>query len=154
MDRTEDILYQISDYIYTRLTAVNVRYREQLDFWQTHPVQPSTIKLPNEPIRPKPAIALDSNPIGYLLKQVVTRSEISKPSYSTKQSFLTVAKSDLNDSATFSGRPQTEYISSIKGGKYVLRVPPVPRILDESPTLKCPYCSTILDTKLILQREL
>jgi hypothetical protein len=124
-DRAEDISHQMSDYICTRLAAANVRRREQLDFWQTHPAQPSIIKLPNEPIRPKPAIALDSNPIGHLLKQVVTRSEISKPSHGTKQSFSTVAKSDLNDSATFSGRPRTEYVSSIKGEKYVLLLPPV-----------------------------
>lgn len=153
-DKAEDIQHQMRNYLCQRLATANVKRREQLYFWQTHPAQPSAIKLPNEQVGLKPAVLPDPVPTGQLLKKVVPRSEISKPSHGTKHSFSTVAKSDLNDSATFSGRPRTEYVSSTKGGKYVLRVPPIPKILDESPTFKCPYCSTTLDVKSMLQREL
>lgn len=154
VDNAENISHQKSNHLCKRLAIANVRRREQLDFWQAHPAQPSAIKLPNEPIRPKPAAIPDPILTGQLLKKVVPRSEISKPSHGTQQSFSTVAKSDLNDSATFSGRPRTEYVSSTKGGKYVLRVPTVSKISDDSPTLKCPYCSTTLDAKSMSQREL
>jgi hypothetical protein len=153
-DKAEDIPHQMMNYLCTRLATANVKRREQLDFWQTCPAQPSTTKLPNERIGPNPTAVPDPISTGQLLKKVAPRSEISKPSHGTKQSFSTVAKSDLNDSATFSGRPRTEYASSSKGGKYVMRVPPVPMILDESPTFKCPYCSTTVDAKSMLQREL
>lgn len=143
------------NYLLQRLAIANVKRREQFHYWQVHPAQRSVIKLPNKPI--------DLNTVTTTLNPVPTRqlpgtagprSEISKPSHGTKQSFSTVAKSDLNDSVTFSGRPRTVYVSSTKGGKYVLRVPPVPKVIDESPTLKCPYCSTILDVKPMLQRDL
>lgn len=154
-NEAEDIQHEMVNYLCKRLATANVKRREQLDFWQAHPAQPSVIKLPNEPMDLKP-VATTPNPIPTprLLKKVGPRSEISKPSHGTKQSFSTVAKSDLNDSATFSGRPRTEYVSSTKGGKYVLRVPPVPKVIDESPTLKCPYCFITLDGKSMLQREL
>lgn len=152
-NEVEDIQHQMMNYLCKRLAAANVKRREQLG--QAHPAQQSAIKLPNEPIDLKP-VATTPNPIPtrQLLKKAGPRSEISKPSHGTKQSFSTIAKSDLNDSATFSGRPRTEYVSSTKGGKYILRVPPVPKVIDESPTLKCPYCSTTLDSKSMLQREL
>ena len=147
--------YPISneEYLWKRPTAANITCREQLYFWQTHPAQPSAIKLPNEQIGPKSAVLHVPIPTGQPLKKFVPRLEITKTSYGTKHSFSTVAKLDLIDSATFSGRLRTEYVSSTKGGKYALRVPLVSKILDESATLKCPYCSTILDVKLMLQRE-
>ncbi|KAE9372483.1 hypothetical protein N431DRAFT_466728 [Stipitochalara longipes BDJ] len=154
LDEAENDTQQMSTSLCKRLATANVRRREQLDFWQIHPAQPSTVKLPDEPIRPKPVAIPDSIPAGQLIKKTVSKSEMSKPSHGTKQSFSTVAKSDLNDSATFSGRPRTEYASSSKGGKFVLRIPPLPKVQEESPTLKCPYCSTTLDAKSMSQREL
>jgi hypothetical protein len=154
MDDAEIDPHQVSTPLCNRLAAANVRRREQLDFWQIHPAQPTAVKLPDEPIRPKPMVVPDSIPAGQHTKKAVAKSELSKPSHGTKQSFSTVAKSDLNDSATFSGRPRTEYASSSKGRKYVLRVPQLPKVQDESPTLKCPYCSTTLDAKSMSQREL
>jgi len=154
MDEAENDPHQTSSALCKRLAAANVRRREQLNFWQDHPAQPTTVKLPDESIRPKPAVIPKATPTGQLVKKAVAKSEMSKPSHGTKQSFSTVAKSDLNDSATFSGRPRTEYASSSRGGKFVLRVPQLPKLQDELPTLKCPYCSTILDAKSMSQREL
>ncbi|OBT50955.1 hypothetical protein VE04_08904, partial [Pseudogymnoascus sp. 24MN13] len=153
-NKPEDTQHQMRNYICERLATANVKRREQLDFWQTHPAQPSAIKLPNEQIDPKPIATPDIIPPAKLPKKVVPRPEIATSSHGTKQSFSTVAKSDLNDCATFSGRPRTEYVSSTKGGKYVFQVPPVPIVMDESPTLKCPYCCTTLVAKSMLHREL
>ncbi|KFY43827.1 hypothetical protein V494_01791 [Pseudogymnoascus sp. VKM F-4513 (FW-928)] len=150
----EDIQHQKMAYLWKRLAAANVKRRDQLEFWQEHPDYPSKIKLPGEPIY-KP-VATTSYPIltQQRFKKDGQRSQISKPSQGTKMSFSTVAKSDLNDNATFSGRPLTEYVPSTKGGKYVLRVPPVPKTIGESSTLICPYCSIILDRNSMLQRQL
>lgn len=154
-NEVEDIQHQMIDYLCQRLATANVKRREQLYYWQARPAQPSTINLPNEATDINPVATTSSRiPTQQPVKKAGPRSEVSKPSHETKQSFSTVAKSDLNDSATFSGRPRTEYVSSAKGGKYVLRVPSVPKVRDESPTFKCPYCSISLDGKSMLRREL
>ncbi|KFY11671.1 hypothetical protein V491_07104 [Pseudogymnoascus sp. VKM F-3775] len=138
-----------------RLATANVKRREQLHYWQAHPAQRSVVKLPCEPIDLDTIITTPNpNPTQQLPEKAGPESEISKPSHSTKRSFSTIVKSDLNDSATFSGRPQTEYVPSTKSGEYILGVPPVLEVIDESPTFKCPYCSTTLDAKAMLQRDL
>jgi hypothetical protein len=152
--KSDDLPPEPTNYLCERLAAANVRRREQLDFWQTHPAEPSVVKLPDQPIRPKPSPLSDPIPSKQPPKKVFPRSEISKQSQGTKHSFSTVARSDLNDSATFSGRPRTEYVPSNHGGKYVLRVPPLPKLLEEAPSFKCPYCSTTLDAKVMSMREL
>jgi len=154
-DDQENVPLDMTHYLCKRIAASNVRRREQLAFWQSHPAERSTIILPNEqPVQPKAVIVPGLKPAVPLPKEATLRSETSRPTQGTKESFSTVAKSDLNDAATFSGRPRTEYVASTKGGNYVLRVPDVPKVPEGSPTFKCPYCCTMLDAKSMLQREI
>lgn len=143
------------DHLYQRLATANVRRREQLSFWHENPAQPLAIVQSTDPrIMPPIKIVQSSSKRSESTEQFPRQSQLSKPSQGTKHSFSTVAKSDLNDIATYSGRPRTEYASSEKGKSNALKVPPVPRLSNGSSNFKCPYCCTTLDSDAMSQRDI
>jgi hypothetical protein len=157
--KPEAAIYGQSNYICIRLAAANLRRREQLRYWQDHPDRASNFK-------PQPILLFDTSPksLDNLLVDsdsrpdedaVITEPEHrgSKASKTTRQSFSTVAQSDLNDAVTFSGRPRTEYVASIHRGESILRVPDVPKVPPELPKFECPYCFVSLETKAMSQRD-
>ncbi|KAI3318819.1 hypothetical protein HD806DRAFT_511072 [Xylariaceae sp. AK1471] len=139
-----------------RLARANTRRREQLWYWKNHPYDPKQI-------------ATSANLVGDLgiTRGIVplegqkedSRSQVStlKPpdphilhsipkSVLSKQSFSTVALSDVHDTGT-NTRPRTIYAPTAIGQDRTISVPGPPRTKDGEMTFPCPYCGMALESK-------
>jgi hypothetical protein len=151
-----------SNHLVSRLAAANTRRREQLKYWQKHPDRPTSISVQpaasdkQQSLASKDAEAILQNQTRSIESAVPREDErkTATSSKNTKYSFSTVAKSELNDNETFSGRPKTVYEPSENSRGRPLRVPGVPCPPPESLTFDCPFCYSKLDVKTMQQRQL
>ena len=128
-----------------RLARANTKRREQLLYWSLHPDRPSAVVCLSEDTDtpPNAAIPLDS-----------ADAESRAPrSTMTKESFSTVAASDLCGTQSTAGPARTIYVESIAGNKRSNRVPNIPVDAKESSSFDCPYCHTTLESAKMQTRN-
>ncbi|KAI0538723.1 hypothetical protein GGR58DRAFT_467145 [Xylaria digitata] len=131
-----------------RLAKANTRRREQLQYWKTHPYDPNQVFI-------------SANLVGDLVvpREEDSRSQVStiKPPNShasregpksviSKQSFSTVALSDVHDTGT-NVRPRTIYAPTVGGRDRTISIPAPPKTKDGETTFPCPYCGMKLAPK-------
>jgi hypothetical protein len=139
-----------------RLARANTRRREQLQYWKEHPYDPehdvTSTNLVGDLDITRGIVTLEG-------QKEDSRSQVStlKPvgphvllkgskSVISKQSFSTVARSDVHDTRT-NIRPRTVYTPTVVGQDHAISVPGPPRTKDGETTFPCPYCGTTLDSK-------
>ncbi|KAF2969664.1 hypothetical protein GQX73_g3944 [Xylaria multiplex] len=131
-----------------RLAKANTRRREQLQYWQTHPYDPNQVFTSTN-------LAEDI----VVARQEDSQSQVStiKPPNShashegsksviSKQSFSTVALSDVHDTGT-NVRPRTIYAPTAVGRDRTISIPGPPRTKDGETSFPCPYCGMKLESK-------
>ena len=152
----EDKFRGANQSILRRLAMANTRRRQQLKFWEKHPAESSeAVKVTGPIISHKPQSLVGAKDTTRSTNLTVDKRptlSLGVPSQSTKQSFSTVAKSELNDNETSSGRPQTVYEPSTKGRTSKLRVPDRPKIPFGQISFDCPYCLTKLNVRNVDHR--
>lgn len=114
-----------------RLAKANTRRREQLGYWEDHPYNL------------KPTVTDDS-----LNETALKRSDPNEKPMSvlSKQSFSTVALSDVHDTRT-NIRPRTVYAPTVIGQDRAISVPWIPKTRDDEMTFPCPYCGMTLESR-------
>jgi hypothetical protein len=145
-----------------RLAKANTRRRQQLKYWIHHPDRSDVVRSRglNSDVIPEPRRALGN------IKSAANKSEMSTikakeqetvmgsqdpRSTASKQSFSTVAASDVFDKETKT-RTRTIYAQSTVGNKPSNRVPEVPKATKTCPTFRCPYCNLMLESKVMAER--
>ena len=148
-----------------RLAKANTKRREQLDYWKRHPdvLPTSSGQIEHQKSSAETGLRLLSANVesesqqfeapAAKLKQEDAIIEIRAPrSSATKQSFSTMAASDIYDSQTKVGPARTIYAESTVGNKRSNRVPSIPKSAKENPYFECPYCHTLLDSEKMSSR--
>lgn len=144
-----------------RLAKANTRRREQLQYWTHYPDRPDVVQSRDFNTDDTPeigkggqvkslAIKSETSTIKPAEQKTVTGSQ-NRKSVASKQSFSTVAASDVFDKETKT-RARTIYAQSTVGNKPSNRVPEVPKATKTCPTFKCPYCNLILESKIMADR--
>jgi hypothetical protein len=144
-----------------RLAKANTRRREQLQYWIHYPDRPDVVRSWDFNPEDTPELGKEGK-----VKTVVIKSETStiKPaeqktvtgsqnpkSVASKQSFSTVAVSDVFDKETKT-RARTIYAQSTVGNKPSNRVPEVPKATKTCLNFRCPYCNLILESRVMADR--
>ncbi|KAI1822191.1 hypothetical protein F4861DRAFT_410031 [Xylaria intraflava] len=152
---------QIEDigWLCQRLARANTKRREQLQYWKSHPYES---KQSFTGIEPDSEIDLDILVRGITpvkrQKDEESRSQVStiKPpdphvlhegpkSILSKQSFSTVAFSDVHDTGT-NIRARTIYAPTAIGQDRAISVPGPPK-MDQDTNFRCPYCGMSLGSE-------
>lgn len=146
-----------------RLAKANVRRREQLLYWIHHPDQPDVVSTRVSYIgsQAEPTLTKRSNngkttspdtiKSNVQLEGAQMRSQVSQ-SFTSKQSFSTVVKSDIHETDAGT-RLRTIYTESRIGDKMINRVPSVPNSSNTAHSFDCPYCHLVLDSKTMEERK-
>ncbi|OQE89740.1 hypothetical protein PENNAL_c0013G04005 [Penicillium nalgiovense] len=154
-DGVEDIVWFCQ-----RLAGANTRRREQLQYWTDHPYDPKQDK--SNVVRPETQFQVPVQG-----KQVEEKEPLSQPatlnppnlavsrkgpkSVMSKQSFSTVAVSDVHDTKT-NVRPRTVYAPTAIGQGRANSVPDPPKTERGNFTFPCPYCGMTLETSEMQNR--
>ncbi|KAI8632051.1 hypothetical protein F5Y19DRAFT_422956 [Xylariaceae sp. FL1651] len=139
-----------------RLARANTRRREQLQYWKRHPYGPKQI-VTNANVMRDLNITQGIVPLKRQEEDLRSQASTLKPldphvshegpkSVLSKQSFSTVALSDVHDTMT-NTRPRTTYAPTAVGQDRAISVPEPPRTKYTEITFPCPYCGTILSSE-------
>ncbi|GAW16184.1 hypothetical protein ANO14919_056070 [Xylariales sp. No.14919] len=131
-----------------RLARANTRRREQLQYWKTHPYDPTQM-----------TVSANSIADAHVAREEDSRSQVSTlklpnphvshegpKSIVSKQSFSTVAFSDVHDAGT-NVRPRTVYAPTVTGKDRPSSIPRPPKTKEGETTFPCPYCGMKLGDK-------
>lgn len=144
-----------------RLADANVRRREQLHYWASHPYtpalddkdvlsqtaalgEPPTSELSSRKDETKSDVSTLKPPTSRPSTQIRSRSAVSQ------QTFTTAAVSDIHDEAT-DGRPRTVYTPTIASKRGFNRVPNAPKAVEGAAS--CPYCGMTLGAGEVWNRQ-
>ena len=145
-----------------RLSEANVRRREQNEYWVAHPYDPKR----NQPVAtgPTPEISIVGRPgqganvdetkiaVPPLDAANASADEAVSLSGLSKQSFSTVAVSDIRDTRT-TARPLTVYTPTEAGQRISASVPGLPKTAKDTSSFACPYCGTTLGVQEMKKRR-
>jgi len=148
-----------------RLANANTRRREQLLYWETNADRTTIEALPAAhlfgnappaPFSPAQSIAPASESTQSettTVKSLERKMETASLSIATKETFSTVALSDVLVSRTDIDRPRTIYAQSTVGNKRSNRVPEIPILAKIQLEFRCPYCYKLLNSAEMTIRE-
>ncbi|RWA09194.1 hypothetical protein EKO27_g5903 [Xylaria grammica] len=127
-----------------RLARANTRRREQLQYWKTHPYDPAQVMTSaNSIVNVHVAQVEDSRSQVSTLKPSNPHVSHEGPkSIVSKQSFSTVAVSDVQDAGT-NVRPRTVYAPTVTGKDRPISIPRPPKTKDGETNFPCPYCDAM-----------
>ncbi|KAI0415957.1 hypothetical protein F5X98DRAFT_206235 [Xylaria grammica] len=131
-----------------RLARANTRRREQLQYWKTHPYDPTQMTISANSIADVHVAQVEDS------RSQVSTLKPSNPHVShegpksivSKQSFSTVAVSDVHDAGT-NIRPRTVYAPTVTSKDRPISIPRPPKTKDGETTFPCPYCGMKLGDK-------
>jgi hypothetical protein len=132
-----------------RLAVANIKRREQLMYWSRHPdVRPAVPELAAE----APVVVTAPPQQGPQAIPEDTKSIVAK-TFVTKQTFSTVARTDLLDAQTESGPQRTIYAETTVGKMRSKRVPALPKAAELGLTFECPYCRIMIRSGAVESRQ-
>lgn len=157
-DNIDDILW-----FSRRFARSNTRRREQLRYWKDHPYDSAAKQDRLDSIQTRP------NSAKQLVKETDAKEEsqsqtstlkapgfnvpvIGPKSAVSKQSFSTVAVSDVHDTGT-NLRPRTVYTPTNIGQRHMASVPDPPKLEIGRTTFSCPYCGLTLESREMQNRQ-
>ncbi|KAI0548223.1 hypothetical protein F4679DRAFT_551675 [Xylaria curta] len=129
-----------------RLAKANTKRREQLQYWNTHPYDPNqVVTSTNSVANLDIALGKDSKIQVSTVKPLDPDVSYERPeSILSKQSFSTVALSDVYDTRT-NVRPRTIYTPTTIGRDHRVSIPGPPKMKDGETQFPCPYCGMKLE---------
>jgi len=142
-----------------RLAVANTKRREQLMYWSRHPDIPppapdlavadlkSAAPAGEAPVVVTAAPQRDPQAIPEDTKSIVAKTVM------TKQTFSTVARTDVLDAQTESGPQRTIYAETTVGNMHSNRVPTLPKADELNPTFECPYCRIKILSSAVKSRQ-
>jgi hypothetical protein len=142
-----------------RLAVANTKRREQLMYWSRHPDIPppapdlavadlkSAAPAGEAPVVVTAAPQRDPQAIPEDTKSIVAKTVM------TKQTFTTVARTDVLDAQTESGPQRTIYAETTVGNMHSNRVPALPKAAELNLTFECPYCRITIRSGAVKSRQ-
>jgi hypothetical protein len=141
-----------------RLARANTRRREQLQYWIDHPYDPkqdaaNAARLAAPQVTVKQEDKQESRRQTSTLKPTDSNLPREGPkSTVSKQSFSTVAVSDIHDTKT-NVRPRTVYAPTTAGQGRSNSVPDLPKTANGNATFPCPYCGMTLKSSEMQNKQ-
>ena len=148
-----------------RFAEANMRRREQIEYSLGHPFDPKAHQPSTTTLMPEIAVKdlAKGGEDGDRIKSQASRpqlapvpaKDVTSESQRSRQSFSTVAASDVYDTNT-TARPRTIYTPTEAGNRTFTSVPNPPKPLDSSqePSFQCPYCGMLLNADEMKSRQL